>query len=328
MKKHLGKFLVVMLKSAKLVKSLKVIKVIVSSFSMLLFAVCESWILGVAMACALLVLLFLHEMGHVIAMKQKGFGLRMPYFIPFIGAVVFAPRMEERDTEAYVGFGGPLLGTFCALLFTAPYLYSGHSFWLAGAFLGLFLNLFNMVPISPFDGGRVTQAADRRLRYIGYALLMAFTVFVGEPGMLLLWVFVVSELEWSLERKYRVCSIIFVVMTTLTVLHVGKSFWPNCLDCLLVLAFTSMFKLFLISKKSRIKAEEKLTRILIENKERLDPAEVEALMPKPNTVDALEIFDTRPQLALQPRIIWFVLWLGLVLIQVYTMIGITHLLKK
>src|SRR4051812_45453074 len=120
-----SKVLVVFMKSAKLLKifkSVKVLKVVISFASMAIFAVCESAVMGMAFALALVVLLFIHEIGHVIALKIKGYGLRLPLFIPFLGAAISAPPFDDRDTEAYVGYGGPFLGTIAAVLFSAPYL--------------------------------------------------------------------------------------------------------------------------------------------------------------------------------------------------------------
>jgi Zn-dependent protease len=288
-------------KSTKLLKSLKLLKVFLSMISMVIFSVCESFALGLAMAVALLLLIFLHEMGHVLALKQKGFGLRLPIFIPFLGAVIFGPRMNNRHDEAYVGLGGPLLGTIAAMVFALPYLFNGQRFWLSASLVGVAINLFNMIPISPFDGGRITQATDYRLRYLGYSLLLVFTAMVGEPGMLILWMLVVMDIDrWSRKRKAFAVYAIFWVMLLLTCLNVGHQFMANMLDCLLGGFIAAMHWL-----------GEYIHRL---NKR--DGGAVE----EPDQ-------DTRPELPTKDRCLWFIVWLALLAIQVVLMCGQYRLLK-
>ncbi len=114
-KSSLGIVLLAMLaKSAKLLKLLKLLKVakpFVLLVSMSISAIAYAFLLGPWLSILFVALLLVHEMGHVIAMKLKGYDTPTPVFIPFLGAAIFAPKFEDRDTEAFVGYGGPLLGT-------------------------------------------------------------------------------------------------------------------------------------------------------------------------------------------------------------------------
>ncbi len=289
-------------KSAKLLKSFKLLKVFISMISMVLFSVCESFALGLAMAVALLLLIFLHETGHVLALKQKGFGLRLPIFIPFLGAVIFGPRLNNRHDEAYVGLGGPLLGTIAAMVFALPYLFNGQRFWLSASLIGVAINLFNMIPISPFDGGRITQATDYRLRYLGYGLLLVFTAMVGEPGMLILWILVVMDIDrWTHRRKAVAVYSIFWVMLLLTCLNVGHHFWANMVDCSFGAFIAALYWLGEWFHR-RIRRREGST------------------VEEPDQ-------DERPELPTKDRCLWFVVWLALLAIQVVLMCGQYRLLK-
>lgn len=113
-----------MAKSAKLISLLKVIKltkVILTASTMALSAVIYGWTYGPAFGVGLVSMLFIHEMGHVIAMRRVGMKTSAPVFIPFLGAVIFVPHIEDRAIEAYVGYGGPLLGSLAALVCMAAW---------------------------------------------------------------------------------------------------------------------------------------------------------------------------------------------------------------
>lgn len=82
----------------------------------------------------------------------------LPTFIPFVGAWVELKDMpHDAETEAYVGLAGPLAGTVAALVCYFVARDRQLDWLLAVAYSGFFLNLFNLIPLLPFDGGRVTQ---------------------------------------------------------------------------------------------------------------------------------------------------------------------------
>jgi Zn-dependent protease len=137
-----------------------------------------SMFFGWPFAAGFVALIFVHEMGHAIALRQQGIPSGAPVFIPFVGAFI-AMRGRPRDAfvEAIVGIGGPLLGTLgAALCLVAAYL-TGFDLLYALASVGFFLNLFNMIPISPLDGGRIAGAISRGFWVVGYAV--GITVFLA-----------------------------------------------------------------------------------------------------------------------------------------------------
>jgi Zn-dependent protease len=119
-------------------------------------------------AVGLIVMIFIHEMGHVIASKQKGLPTSAPIFIPFLGAMINLKRNpRDAETEAYIAFGGPLLGTIGALGAFLIGWYWELPLFIYISWIGFFLNLINLLPIHPLDGGRITVSVSRWLWLIG-----------------------------------------------------------------------------------------------------------------------------------------------------------------
>jgi Zn-dependent protease len=106
-------------------------------------------------ALGFVLLLFVHEMGHVIQLRREGVEASAPMFIPFFGAVVTAKSLGENAlAEARVGLAGPVLGTAGAAACLVIAEAANSDFFRALAYIGFFLNLINLVPLVPFDGGR------------------------------------------------------------------------------------------------------------------------------------------------------------------------------
>ncbi len=162
-----------------------------------------SLIFGWQFAVGLVALLFIHEMGHAVLMKLKGIPVGAMIFIPMMGAAVVMRQMPQnaRD-EAEVGIAGPIAGTiassFCLFMAMLP---GASLIWAALAYFGFFINLFNLVPIVPFDGGRVLAAIDRRVWWLGFAALLGFFIWTWINGnfsiFLLLFVLMAGSQFWS-----------------------------------------------------------------------------------------------------------------------------------
>lgn len=113
-------------------------------------------------------LLFVHEMGHVVALRMMGIKATAPMFIPFMGAFIGMKQLPENAyAEAVMAYGGPLLGTIGAIGCAGAGLLTGNPFWYALAMTGFLLNLFNLLPISPLDGGRIIGVLSPRLWIVG-----------------------------------------------------------------------------------------------------------------------------------------------------------------
>jgi len=129
------------------------------------------WQFGVGFVLLLLV----HECGHLLVAKKFGLKVGAPVFIPFMGAFI-ALKEAPRNAwmEACVGIGGPMLGTFGALICNSLGEVSGAPVFIALAWFGYFLNLFNLTPVGMLDGGRIVTALSRWLWLPGFAVLIWF----------------------------------------------------------------------------------------------------------------------------------------------------------
>jgi Zn-dependent protease len=172
---------------ALLLSGVKLGKLFTTGGTMLLSVVLYAFVWGWRYAAGFVALIFVHEMGHYIAARQRGLAVGAPTFIPFVGAWIEMKQMpHDAETEAYVGMGGPLLGSIGALVcyFIARDQQSG---WLlAVAYSGFFLNLFNLIPLSPLDGGRITQVISPWLWLAGVPVLLALMLWSPSPMLILI----------------------------------------------------------------------------------------------------------------------------------------------
>ena len=182
------KFLLTLLLAGKLGK------VLLSGGTMLLSVFTYSLVWGWRYAAGFVAMLFVHELGHLLAARQRGLEVGAPVFIPFVGAWVALKETQlDADTEAYVGLGGPLLGSFAAL---ACYFYARESasqLLMAVAYAGFFLNLFNLIPLHPLDGGRIVSAVTPKLWLLGVPVLAGFFFWSPSPLLVLIAIFAAPQ---------------------------------------------------------------------------------------------------------------------------------------
>jgi Zn-dependent protease len=126
---------------------------------------------GVWYAVGFVLLILVHECGHLLAARRVGLDVGAPVFIPFMGAFI-ALKEAPRDAwiESQVAIGGPLLGTLGALACDGLYMLTGNPLFRALAYTGCFLNLFNLAPIGFLDGGRIATALSPWLWLVGLAI--------------------------------------------------------------------------------------------------------------------------------------------------------------
>ena len=163
--------------------------------TMLLSIAVYAQVFGWPYAAGFVLLIFIHEMGHALALWQQGIPAGAPVFIPFVGAVI-AMRGMPRDAwvEAVVGIGGPLLGTVGAIgcLIAAFVTSSPLMFALSAA--GFLINLFNMIPISPLDGGRIVGVMSRWIWVVGYVVGGTMFLLTYSPMLFLILLFGLFQL--------------------------------------------------------------------------------------------------------------------------------------
>jgi len=179
------------------------VKLLTTSATMLVSIAAYSLIWGWRFAVGFVLLLLVHELGHVIQLRREGIEASAPMFIPFLGAVVAAKSLGGNAlAEARVGLAGPVLGTAGAALLI-PFAEAADSDLLrALAFTGFFLNLFNLLPVLPLDGGRAMAAMAPWMWLLGFGGLVVLTFVSPNPIMLLILLFGGMETfrRWKLRR--------------------------------------------------------------------------------------------------------------------------------
>jgi Zn-dependent protease len=151
-------------------------------------------VFGWPYAVGFVLLIFVHEMGHYIAARQRGLNVGAPTFIPFVGAWINLKDLpHDVETEAYVGLAGPLVGTLGALgCYFAARQY-GSPLLLALSYAGFFLNLINLIPISPLDGGRVTAVISPKMWLLGVPILLGLFLVRPSPVLVLIAILAVPQ---------------------------------------------------------------------------------------------------------------------------------------
>jgi Zn-dependent protease len=177
-------------KAKALLLLLPKLKLFTTSASMLVSIGAYSLIWGWKFAIGFVLLLLVHELGHVIQLQREGIPASAPMFIPFLGALVAMKELpKDAAAEARVGLAGPVLGSLAALVPLALYGLTGDELFKALAFVGFFLNLFNLLPVLPLDGGRAMAALSPWMWLVGYALLIAAAIAFPNPIMILILLF-------------------------------------------------------------------------------------------------------------------------------------------
>lgn len=141
---------------------------------------------GWAFAAGFVLLILVHEAGHAVQLHREGIPASAPVFIPFIGAAI-AMRGQPRDAhvEAKVAIAGPIAGSLAAWATLAAGLQFGQPLLVALGHAAVLLNLFNLIPVSPLDGGRIAGVFTPPFWIAGYVIGIAFTVATRSPIMVL-----------------------------------------------------------------------------------------------------------------------------------------------
>jgi Zn-dependent protease len=195
--------------------------------SMVVSAGVYVWVGGWWFGIGLVVLLFIHEMGHVVEAKRQGLPISAPVFIPMLGAGILMKR-NPRDAwhEALNGIAGPIVGSLgAATIWVVGEAYDSRPLQ-ALAFLGFFINLFNLIPALPLDGGRIAAALNPAVWFLGFVALIGLVVWKPNPLLFLILVFSAMELwrRWQLRHLPEAQSYYRVRPSqrlTIAVLYIG-----------------------------------------------------------------------------------------------------------
>lgn len=168
--------------------------------TLLSFAYIFTWELAVM----LLVIICVHEAGHIWAMRRLGVGKGEIYFIPipFIGAITITDKLGGDFERSYVSIMGPVWGLFLGLLAVFVYCISKNPIWGAFARLSCLINLYNLMPIYPLDGGRIMRCIKSPSVIAGFLVVGVLAVMGGFYifGMVAILASLRSILDY---RKYK-----------------------------------------------------------------------------------------------------------------------------
>ena len=165
-------------------------KVLLTGGTMLISVFAYALIFGLWYAVGFVLLILVHEMGHYMAARQQGLDVGAPTFIPFVGAwIELKEQPMDSRTEAYIALAGPVVGTLGALacFYAAQALES--RLLLALSYSGFMINLWNLIPINPLDGGRIVGILSPRIWLLGGPLLVALFLWRPSPMILLILLF-------------------------------------------------------------------------------------------------------------------------------------------
>lgn len=184
-----------------LFSTLKLGKILGSGGTMLLSVFTYSLLFGWWYALGFVLLIFVHEMGHYLAARQRGLNVGLPMFIPFVGAWIQLKDMPHNvETEAYVGLAGPVFGTIGALVCYLLGRNLNSDLLLALSYAGFFINLFNLIPLSPLDGGRITAIISPKLWLLGVPVLIGWFFLHPSPILILIAILAAPQL-WQLWKS-------------------------------------------------------------------------------------------------------------------------------
>ena len=180
------------------------IKVLATAGSALVSVAAYSLLWGWQFAVGFVVLIFIHEMGHVVALRRHGIKASAPMFVPFMGAVIWARSLgDDALTEARVGLAGPYFGAAAAAVVAIVGLATHSGLLEALGYIGFLLNLFNLLPVVPLDGGRAMAAMAPWMWFVGFGALVTLEFITPNPILLIICVVAGYDLyhRWQKRRS-------------------------------------------------------------------------------------------------------------------------------
>jgi Zn-dependent protease len=142
---------------------------------------------GWQVGAGIVVLLFIHEMGHFFIIRAKGLPASLPVFIPLVGAYVALRRMpQDARDEAEIAIAGPVAGAIAGAVCFAIFQETGQHLFLLLAYFSFLINLLNLIPVSPLDGGRIVGAISRWIWPLGLVLVAVAFLYTRNLLLLLL----------------------------------------------------------------------------------------------------------------------------------------------
>lgn len=180
---------------------LKMGPIVLMALSMFVSIAVYAVAFGVPFAVGFVLLLFAHEYGHLVAARVVGLKVSSPIFIPFFGALIRVNELPKSvKMEASVAIGGPAMGTLSALVCLVIYLWTNSMLMLVLSYTACLLNLFNLIPCDPLDGGRIAAAISPRLWWIGSIVIGILFIYTYNFFVFIILVFSLFRLWQTNDR--------------------------------------------------------------------------------------------------------------------------------
>ncbi|MGI2115359.1 site-2 protease family protein [Shewanella frigidimarina] len=213
----------------KLLKSAKVVKVLFAGASVAAY----SWLFSFEFALALIGCLVFHEYGHIRAMKHFGMKTKGIYLIPFVGGLALSDeRINTRWQDVYISIMGPTFGLILSIISLGLYWLTGNIFFAGLAAFNALLNLFNLLPILPLDGGHILKSISFSMNsvvglvacitgaaigvFISYSLglaLLGFLLLIGSVEIVFEWRGRHQSHLLPLDRYGQIFSTVWYLLT-------------------------------------------------------------------------------------------------------------------
>lgn len=190
-----------LLKFKSLLIFLKFAKFGITSLTMAVTIWVYALFYGWAFGAGIVILIFLHEMGHALAIRMKGIRAGAPVFIPFVGAFITMKELpKDVKVESFIAYGGPLAGGLASTISYWLFKEWGNPLFLVLAYVGFLMNLFNLIPFSPLDGGRIVAAVSTKIWGAGLLFILLFFLKTHNPILMMILVFGGLQI-WNRRNK-------------------------------------------------------------------------------------------------------------------------------
>ena len=166
------------------------LKIFTTAGTMLVSIAAYALLWGWQFAVGFVLLLLVHELGHVLEAKRQGLAVSAPMFIPFLGALITMKQLpQDVWREARVAIAGPILGSLGAAAVWGVGEAYDSDLLRALAFVGFFLNLFNLLPFGPLDGGRIVAAIHPAIWGLGLVAMVGLLFIAPNPILFIILIF-------------------------------------------------------------------------------------------------------------------------------------------
>jgi Zn-dependent protease len=213
------------------------------SFFISLFFYALFW--GWKFALVFLLMILAHEMGHYVTIRNYGLPARLPMFVPFFGAYTVGGVPHDLEQDAYIALAGPLTGLGVSAACYAFGYEAHNTFWYMAAYVGAMVNLFNMIPALPFDGGRIAGAISPSLWIGGFIVFLGASLMLHIPIFFII-IFGIMALPGVIAALRGYVDPRFAGMTALGKLRVGTWY------------LATMFALFYLMSISHVAVPQRL----------------------------------------------------------------------